>query len=701
MMMKKLGLLAAAMLLSLSLSAAQNDTRITPNFQDADILQVIAAVRQATGRTFIIDPRVRGNITMLSSTPMTANQFFEAFQSILSVYNFVAITTGNIVKILPADNARQMPGVDLTDSVSSTSDSMVTQIIAVKSVSAAQLVAVLRPLMPTNANLATVTGSNLLIITDRANNVRRIMNIISDIDKRGNSDVEVVPLANATAADAVRTITTVFTNTGAEVATTLKVVADDRTNSVIISGDSTSRLRAKSLLVNLDSNVDAGTRTEVRVLEYADAEATATKLKEQFTGSTGTSVANSGRVGGPGPAANPAAPGGGAAQNAAAANAAVGGTVSLAGGTATIIADKDTNALIITASPRIIKALDAVLKQMDVRTPQVLIEAIIAEVSQNGAVNLGVNWAVDGSNVNLAAGAFTPSIIGSDRPLVDLYGLTQGATTTATIPQGTVLGVGRLSSSGINFAAVLQALQSDSRNNIVARPQVLTLNNKETKITVARKVPFVTGQYTGTTGTTSAFQTINREEVGTLFTVTPRITKGDRVALEIQVESSEVESQQTAGAAGLVTKDNTIDTSVLIRNGDWLVLGGMISDSSGATEARVPLLGRIPILGELFRSRGKTREKRNLMMFIKPTIIRDDEQAALTTDAKYDFMRDQQKLLNRETTLLPLVPLKGVPVLPENQSGVVTPPKPAAAAPAPAPSPAAAPATPAASGTRP
>jgi general secretion pathway protein D len=345
------------------------------------------------------------------------------------------------------------------------------------------------------------------------------------------------------------------------------------------------------------------------------------------------------------------------------------GTITLAGGTATIIADKDTNALIITATQRTQKALETVLTQLDIRTPQVLIEAIIAEVQNTNGTDLGVNWVLDGSNVNFGAAAFTnPVLAGStSSPLVDIYAAAKGQ--SATIPNGAVFGVGRLSTTGVNFAAVLQALQSDSRNNIVAKPQVLTLNNLETKITVARKVPFVTGQYTGTTGTTSAFQTIQREEVGTLFTVTPRITKGDRVALKISVESSAVESQLTAGAAGLVTKDNTIATSVLIRDGDWLVLGGMIQDTATATEARVPLLGRIPLLGELFRTRSKSQDKRNLMVFIKPTIIHDDEQAATSTKAKYDILREQQKQLNRETTILPLVPFRGQPTLPEFPPG--------------------------------
>ena len=666
---KRLTGLACTLLLAAGMTLAQMppETRITPNFRDADITQVIEAVRQATGKTFIIDPRVRATVTMLSSTPMTPAQFYQAFQSILAIHNFVAIQTGNIIKIVPADNARQMAGNDLGARVSSASDEMVTQIVAVKSVSAAQLVAVLRPLMPTNANLATVTGSNLLIMTDRANNVSRMMGIIQEIDRRGSADIEVVPLQNATAAEAVRTLTAVLGNTGNDASSTVRVVADERTNSVVVSGDSAARVRAKALLGTLDSPVDAGTETRVRRLEYADAETMATKLKEQFSSSNsstaGSSSASTNRV--PGSVAAAAAP----------AVAPAAGTVTLAGGTATIIPDKDTNALIITATPRVQRALEAVLAQLDVRTPQVLIEAIIAEVTSVNGTDLGVNWVLDGSNANLAAGAFTnPVLSGStSSPLVDLYAAAKG--TATTLPNGAVFGVGRLSTTGVNFAAVLQALASDSRNNIVAKPQVLTLNNLETKITVARKVPFVTGQYTGTTGVTSAFQTIQREEVGTLFTVTPRITQGDRVALKISVESSEVESQLTTGAAGLVTKDNTIATSVLIRDGDWLVLGGMISDSANATEARVPLLGRVPVLGELFRTRSKSRQKRNLMVFIKPTIIRDDDQANASSRAKYEFLREQQKQLNRDTTLLPLVPLKGSPTLPADPNSNVTDPK--------------------------
>ena len=647
-------LLAAA---ALSQSSAQ---RITPNFRDADITQVIDAVAAATGKNIIVDSRVRAQVTMLSTTPMTVDQFYQAFQSILAVHNFVAITNGNTIKIVGYENSRQYPSIDLPSRISPTSDDIVTQIVAVKSVSAAQLVPTLRVLMPQNANLGVITGSNMLLITDRANNVARIMKIIERIDKEGSSDIDLVPLQNATATDAVRSVTALISTTGADATGNLKVVADERSNSVLISGDASARARVKSLITQLDTPLDAGSETQVRQLEFATAATLATKLKEQMTSSTtGTTTANAnaGRVGGAG--ANAAA----AAQQVAQANAGA-TTLSLQGGTAVIWADEDTNSLIMTAPPRTMRALNAVIDKLDVRRAQVLVEAIIAEVTAKNVAELGVNWAVDGSGVNIGAGGFLAPVGSSSAtaPLVDLYNLSKG--TATSLPSGTVFGVGRLAATGVNFAMVLKALQTDSRNNIIATPQITTRDNQEAKLSASREVPFVTGTYTGTTGSTSAFQTIQRQQVGTILSVTPQINKGDAVLLKIDMESSELEKTLTTGASDLVTQKRTLATTVQVRDDDWLVLGGLISEGSDATESRVPFLGRIPLLGELFRTRGKSNEKRNLMIFIHPKILRDDVVAAKATDAKYEEIREQQKTLNRETTVLPLISKKGAKVLP-------------------------------------
>ena len=652
--------LAALLGLGPVLAVAQQDrgARITPNFKDADITQIIEAVSAATGKNFIIDPRVRAQVTMLSSTPMTPDQFYQAFLAILQVHGFAALPAGNVIKVLPDTNMRQLPGNDLPSRISGTSDEMVTQVLAVKNVNAAQLVPVLRPLMPQNAQLAAVTGSNMLIISDRAGNVNRLMRIIGRIDQVGNSDIDVIQLQSATAADTVRVLNSLLTGqAGGEGGTTpVRIVADDRSNSILVSGDQSQRLRIKALIAHLDTPLDSGSETQVRYLRYADAEDLATRLKGQLTGGGGAS----------GSAAR-----GGPAQPVATPTSAGPATVSLEGGTATIWADKDTNALVITAGQRTMRALNAVVDKLDIRRAQVLVQAIIVEVSADKSAELGVNWVVDGSNNSLAAGGFIEPIGGSS--IIDLYTAAKsGTVTSASQPLGTTIGVGRLSASGINFAAVLRALQGDSRTNIIATPSVQTQDNQEAKIEVAQEVPFVTGQYTGSTGTTSAFQTIQRQAVGTLLTVTPQINEGDAVLLKIQVESSSIASTSVA-AADIITNKRTISTNVLIKDGGTLVLGGLIQDSSTNSEQRVPLFGRIPLIGELFRTRSTSKKKSNLMVFIQPHILRDDQESAIETDAKYNYMREQQRSTNRETTLLPLLPFEKPASLPPLAPASATP----------------------------
>src|SRR5580658_4372905 len=272
-----------------------NSQRITPNFKDADITQIIEAVSMATGKNFIIDPRVRAQVTMLSSTPMTPDQFYQAFLAILQVHGFVAVPAGDVIKIIPDANMRQYPSNDLPHSVSSTSDELVTQVLAVKNVGAAQLVPVLRPLMPQNAQLSAVTGANILIISDRASNVNRMMRIIARIDEVGNPDVDVITLRSATAADTAKVLNSLLAQTG-ESAGNLKIVADDRSNSILLSGDDNVRLRVRALVTHLDTPVDTGSETQVRYLRFSDAEDLATRLKEQMSGSSGSGGSSSGAM---------------------------------------------------------------------------------------------------------------------------------------------------------------------------------------------------------------------------------------------------------------------------------------------------------------------------------------------------------------------------------------------------------------------
>jgi general secretion pathway protein D len=664
-----------------SVAEQPSPERITPNFKDADITQIIEAVGTATGKNFIIDPRVRAQVTMLSSTPMSPDQFYQAFLAILQVHGFVAIPAGNVIKIVPDANMRQYAADDLPDRISSTSDEMVTQVLAVKNVSAAQLVPVLRPLMPQNAQLSAVTGANILILSDRASNVNRMMRIIARIDQVGDANIDVIPLQSATAADTARVLTTLLAQTG-DAAAGVKIVADDRSNSVLVSGDATTRLRVRALVAHLDTPVDTGSETQVRYLHYSDAEDLAGRLKQQLSGSTSGTSSTMNRLlertsapAQPTPNAQGTTPRP-AADTAAAPAGPGGATLSLAGGTATIWADKDTNSLIITAGQRTMRAVNAIIDKLDIRRPQVMVQAIIAEVSVTKTADLGVNWAIDGSATGVGVGGFIAPVNGTS--IIDLY---NDATTPSNLasnpPSGTVLGIGKLTASGVNFAAVLQALQSDSRTNIIATPQIVTRDNQEAKMEVAQEVPFLTGQYTTTNGTGSAFQTIQREEVGTILTVTPTINEGDAVLLKLQIESSSL-SGSSEGAVDLVTNKNVITTSVLVKDGGTLVLGGLIQDNATNSNNSVPLLGSIPIIGELFRARNTTKSKTDFLIFLQPRILRTDAQVDLETDAKYDYMREQQRIGNHDATKIPFQPFQPGAVMPpiihgQTPAGVLSP----------------------------
>ncbi len=642
-------------------SSAQpaSGARITPNFKDADITQVIEAVAAATGRNIIVDPRVRAQVTMLSSTPMTPDAFYEAFLALLQVHGFVAAPSGDVLKIIPDANSRTMPGNDLPDRLSATSDEIVTQVVSVTNVSAAQLVAILRPLMPQNAHLAAYPSSNMLILADRANNVNRMLRIIRRIDQASDADIEVVAMQNASAAEVVRTMTALNpAQASAEGGMSpLRVVADDRSNSILLAGDKTQRLRARTLIAYLDTPLASGGDTRVRYLRYADAEKIAAKLKEQVQGVT---------------AGAPAA----------------GTTTSASADRSTIIwAEPETNALVITAPAKTMKSLMAVIDKLDIRRAQVIVEAIIVEVSADKSAELGVNWLIDGSNADNAVGGFIEPVGGVS--IVDLARAATDPTTLTSVPRGTTVGVGRLGSGGVDFAAVLRALRGDSTTNIIATPSIVTMDNQEAEIKVAQEVPFVTGQYTSTGGNTgnnlNPFQTIQRQEVGTILKITPQINEGDSVMLKIEQESSSI-AATSSGAVDLVTNKRTISTHVLIEDGGTVVLGGLIQDSQTGGEQRVPFLGRIPVVGEAFKSRSAKKTKTNLMVFIQPRILRDGLDAAFETNQKYNYMRDQQRKLGPQREVLPLLPGTPraiLPELPPADSAVPAAATPTPAAPAP------------------
>src|SRR3984957_6041257 len=550
----------------------QEGATITPNYKDADLGQIIQAVGEVTGKNFIIDPRVNAKVTMVSSTPMAPAAFYEAFLAVLQVYGYVAVPAGNVIKIVPNTDLRQLPANDLPNNVSSTSDEIVTQIVTLKNVSAAQLVPMLRPLVPTYGHLAAYPGGNMLIISDRASNVNRVVRIIQRMDESGDEPIEVIPLHNAGSADVVRIVNSLNQGAGAEAGGAIvKVVADERTNSILLTGERSARLRLKALIFNMDTPIASGGDIQVRYLRYADAEKIADKLKGQATASAKAQ-------GGP-PIASPAAGGGGSNVDAS----------------VTIWADVATNALIITAPPKIMKSLMGVIDKLDIRRAQVQVEAIIVEVDVNKSSNLGVQWLLFGQgNSTVPAGVI--NLPGTGTSIVDLaaaaLGFTQGTSTTTTtsaVPgvvgtptissstfgTGATVAIGRVVNSGVSFAALIQALRSDGSSNIISTPSLITMNNEEAEVKVTQEIPLITGSFSNTTqsvaGTSSPFQTIQREEVGTILKVTPHINEGNSVQLKIEQEGSSPGAKLT-DSADISTNKRSIKTTVLIEDGGIIVL---------------------------------------------------------------------------------------------------------------------------------
>ena len=637
-----------------------DEPRYTLNFRDADIGQIADAVSMATHKTFIVDPRVRAQVTMISSTPVDAATFYETFQSILQVHQFIAVPgAGGTIKIIPDANQRFYPGShDLEDHVSATSDEIVTQVIPVKNVSAVQLVTVLRPLVPTTGQINAYSPTNMIIISDHAANVSRVMKIISAIDKVGDADVEVIPMQNASATEVVRVLTSLTQGQGQQdpgVQPT-KFVADDRSNSVLISGEPSGRLRARALIAHLDSPQQGGGETEVRYLHYADATKMEKELKEQISGVAAAAAG----AGGSGAGATPLAQ---ESKN------------------SIIWADADNNALVITAPPKVRRQISDIIDKLDIRRAQVLVEAIIVDVDLAKSSELGVNWATwsESNGTTIPGATFLTPVGGAS--LVDLANAVVNPTSiSSALENGTTVALGRVAKSGISFAAMLRAIRSDTDSNVIATPSVLTNDNQEAVMKAADEVPFVTGQYTNTGtsgGAVSPFQTIQREEVGTILKVTPKINQGDAIVLKIDIESSSV-IPSPAGAVDITTSKREITSNVLIEDGGIIVIGGLISNEYDHSETRVPLLGSIPLIGELFKDHSATLTKKNLMIFIRPQIMHDATDMSLETNSKYNFIREEQRQVGAGEAAfsVPLLPGVKSPVLPP-----IPPPPPAGSTP--------------------
>ncbi len=588
------------------------EEQITLNFKDAEITAVINSVADLTGKTFIIDPRVKGKVNVVSSQPLLRDEVLSVFLSIMEVHGFTTVTVGKAIKIIPNTQIRNVPQ-PVVDRVTSSRDEVVTHVLPLRYVSAQELVPILRPLMDTNGHLAAYPASNSLIFSDNASNIERMLAIVQRVDKNTEQEIEVIPLQYALGSEIVRLLEKLWPRDAADPTNRISVGVDERSNSILLGGSSGNRLEIRALISHLDTPVESGGNTQVIYLRYANAENVARIL---------TGLSNS---------TNTAAGTGGTDANA---------------DNSQIQADMESNALVITATTARFKSLRAVIQKLDMPRAQVHIEAIIAEVSFDTAMELGVEWFVDGRNT----GSRTYPVGGTNFPdNGGTLGSIVGSIVEGAVPvfgSGLNLGMGGQSGNGTNFGVLLRALATDATTNILSTPSLTTLDNQEAEIIVGQNVPFKTGSYTtqGGLGQVNPFTTIQREDVGITLKVKPQINEGDAITLTIEQDTSSV-SESSASVNDLITNKRSIKTTVLVANGDVIVLGGLIDEDVQETQSKVPVLGSIPLLGRLFRYDKTTKTKRTLMVFIRPTIISSPSMGHMISQSKYTYVRGQQELL--------------------------------------------------------
>ena len=631
----------------------------TVNLKDTDIQEFIEFVADVTGTTIVIDPAVKGKVKVVSSKPVSRAELYDLFLSILDVHGYTAVRSGEVVRVIPNKNARSAP-VDVISGTSVINDEYVTQVIRLDNVSAAKLIPVLRPLVPQQAHMAAYAPSNAIIISDIRANIDRIAKIIDRMDQSAVKKTEVVKLRYGVATDVVEMLKTLEKSRageGADANDEASLVADKRTNSVIVTADEVSIERIEGLVDYLDIPLEQSGNVRVMYLEYADATEVAEVLTRVMQNLARLDDESSGRT--------------------RAANAAK----------STIEADEGTNSLIITADTDEMAALEAVIARLDIRRAQVLVEAIIVEIDVTEGRELGLQWlfandsGLYGSNISPARqgsnAAIAQAILPEDAASTEI-GVRDLAGALSQVP-GTTFGWGVVDQN-LTMTTILNTLEKQGNTNILSTPSLLTLDNEEAFITVGQQVPFVTGSYTNTgaaNGVANPFQTIQRENVGVTLQVTPQINEGDSVVMDIVQEVSSI-SQQALSASDVITNERKIETKVLAKDGDIVVLGGLVKDDIQDSQQGVPLLSGIPVLGRLFRNDVVSVTKSNLLVFIRSTIIRDDDDLAGATAEKYRYIRDQQRqrrdqgLMFLDDNLIPVLPtwedrVRSLPEVPEEQ----------------------------------
>ncbi|HZQ61601.1 MAG TPA: type II secretion system secretin GspD [Casimicrobiaceae bacterium] len=643
------------------------DDGVTLNFVNADIDAVVKAVAEITGRNFVVDPKVKGVVNIVSARPVPRSLVYPTLLSALRLQGFTAVESDGMVKIVPEADAKQQGGPVVTGRVAAGGDRLVTQVITLRYESASQLVPVLRPLITPNNTIAAFPAANALVITDYADNLRRIERIVASLDQPPSGETIVVPVRHASALDLVPMLNRLLLEPAAgapgapaDAQQRIALVADPRSNSVLIRAENPARAsRARALIEQLDTPGRVGGNIFIVYLRNADAARVAQTLRALLSGgeSTPTPTTSGLSATSMSPLAGAIGTIPGNALPTAPSLATTGGAPSgagFSGGGATIQADTANNALLIAAPEPVYNNLRAVIEKLDIRRAQVFVEALIAEVNADKAAEFGIQWqylsngSLSGNSTSVVGGT-NFGARGAGTNIIDASG------NLTSVAPGLNLGVvrGSITIPGIgtitNLAFLARALETNANANILSTPTLLTLDNEEAKIVVGENVPFITGQYatTGNVTGVAPFQTIERRDVGLTLRVKPQITEGGSVRLSIYQEVSRVED--TTNTAGIITNKRSLESSVVIDDSQIVVLGGLMQDSFTDSSDKVPLIGDVPVVGQLFRYDNRKRSKTNLLIFLKPTVVRNGSTAAALTGERYDYLlREQERLYPAE-----------------------------------------------------
>ncbi|MCB1906277.1 MAG: type II secretion system secretin GspD [Rhodocyclaceae bacterium] len=686
---------SAALLILAGPAIATDDDAVSLNFVNAEIDAVIKAIGKITGRNFLIDPRVRGNLNIVTNTPVPKSLTFDILLSALRLQGYTAVESAGVIKIVPEADAKLHSVPVGRDGRALAGAGLSTQVFMLKNESAAQLVPVLRPLISPNNTVTAYPANNALVVTDYADNLERIARIIASVDVP-QGDLQVITLAHAAAADLADTVSRLLNETGdgklgagqVEASQRVTVVPDAHSNSLLVRADNPARISAVRQLVAALDKPGAGGNIHVVYLKNAEAEDVAETLGAVLSGAATTAAARSaGSLSGAGRDAT-----------AGAAAGTRGAAPVASSGNSMIQADVANNALIITAPDAIYRNLRGVIEQLDRRRAQVYVEALIAEISAERSAEWGLQWA---AGAGAGSGRSGIGIIGGTSFTANgnsLNGLIANAASgTPTLPGNGVniaIGGGSVSIPGLgsipNLAVLARFLEGDTKANILSAPNLVMLDNEEAKIVVGQNRPFVTGQFTNTGGGSlpeNPFQTIERRDVGLTLRVKPQITEGGVIRMQIFQESSTL-FEETAN--GPITNTRSMESVIQVDDGGIIALGGLVEDSYASGEEKVPVLGDLPIAGALFRYDTRRRTKTNLVIFLRPVILSDAASYGRITNARYDYVIGQQRALRGDDELLrgepapPELPPRGTPapVMPVDRpavSATATATRPAAA----------------------